>query len=294
MQEQQPSASDVGASVSANGAKPPAPPDGAPSPPRHSAPPARVLMLVRHGQSTYNVENRLPGQLTGVGLTDEGRRQAVRAAVALSGVPVSAVISSPLERAQATAEIIARGWGLPVRTDPRLMDIDVGPWAGQLIADLRQHDPRWEQFVQHPNEPPEGVEGFAGVERRAVAAVDDLLADPSVGSYLVLVAHADVIKLIVAHYSGVPSEGARFISVANASISALAFGDPGQPPHVLAINWTTLPAWLSPPPVQPSPPPHVTETQMPGGAHTVPEQPAAPAAGEQPPETQAAIAPTGV
>lgn len=236
------------------------------SPPVEPSPPSkppRLLILVRHGQSSYNVENRMPGQLAGVTLTDEGRRQALRAAVALSGLPLSAVVSSPLERASETAEIIARGWNLPVRTDPRLMDTDVGAWAGQLIADLHKNDPGWKQYVAHPNDPPPGIEGFAQVQGRAMAAVRDLLDDESLGSYIVVVTHADVIKLILADFTGVASESARFIYIANASISALALGDTPRP-HLLAVNWTALPAWLSPPPSRQQPSAlAVAETQTP-------------------------------
>ncbi|HKB49360.1 MAG TPA: histidine phosphatase family protein, partial [Ktedonobacterales bacterium] len=66
-------------------------------------PPTRLILLVRHGETTFNVEGRLPGQLPGVPLTDEGRRQAHQAAVALAAMPLSAVISSPLDRARDTA-----------------------------------------------------------------------------------------------------------------------------------------------------------------------------------------------
>jgi broad specificity phosphatase PhoE len=235
------------------------------------AKPPRLLILVRHGQSTYNVENRLPGQVPGVVLTDEGRRQALRVAVALAELPLSAVIASPLERAKETAEIIARGRELVVRTDVRLMDTNIGPWAGQKIADLHKSDPRWKQYVEHPNEPPEGIESFAQVQQRAVAAVRDLLSDGDLGDYLVLVTHADVVKLILAHYNGMSSDCARFVSIANASISALAFGETPQP-HVLAVNWTALPAWLSPPP-KPQPAretiaqAEVAEAQTPGGQY---------------------------
>ncbi|HEY2571618.1 MAG TPA: histidine phosphatase family protein, partial [Solirubrobacteraceae bacterium] len=109
--------------------------------------PPRMLLLVRHGQTTYNVEGRLPGQLEGVALTDEGRRQAQRAAVALSNLPLSAVVTSPLERARETGEILARGWSAPLTLDPRLKDTDIGPWAGKLIADLDRTEPGWKAFV---------------------------------------------------------------------------------------------------------------------------------------------------
>jgi len=195
------------------------PPD-APQKPHHRT---RYVLVVRHGQTHFNVEGRLPGQIPGVGLTDEGRRQAHQAAVALSALPLSAIIASPLERARDTAAIIARGWALPIRLDPRLMDTDVGAWSGQTIADVAKNDPAWKAFIEHPDDPPPGVESLSTVQARAVAAVEAALDDPTTGDYLVVVAHADVVKLIIAHYSHVEIDGIRFMSIANASISALAF-----------------------------------------------------------------------
>ncbi len=211
--------------------------------------PPRMLFLVRHGQTTFNVEGRHPGQLPGVSLTDEGRRQAQQAAVALSALPLSAVISSPLERARETAEILARGWGLPVRTDPRLMDTDVGSWAGQKIGEIAKNDPTWKAFLEKPDEPPPGVERLSDVQRRSVAVVEEIRADESLGQYVVLVAHADVVKLILGYYLKTPVTSIRYMNVGNASISALALPKEGAP-DVLAVNWTALPCWLTPPPIQ--------------------------------------------
>lgn len=254
--------------VSPNGAQPLAAQNA--SQPKEPPKPARLILLVRHGQTTFNVEGRLPGQLPGVALTDEGRRQAQRAAVALAGLPLSTVISSPLERARETAEIIARGWALPVKLDDRLKDTDVAFWAGRKIEEVNRTDPRWKAFVEHPTEPPEGVESLASVQERTVAAVEDVLRDPSLGNYIVLVAHADVIKLIVARYSGMSSiESIRFLAISNASISVLAFGEEAMP-HLLAVNWTALPFWLFPPsqPAQALEPQQVaTPAQRPAGAN---------------------------
>lgn len=211
-----------------------------------SAKPPRLILLVRHGQTTYNVEQRLPGQLPGVPLTEEGRRQAHQAAVALAAIPLSAVISSPLERARDTAAILARGWGIAVREDPRLMDTNVERWAGKKIDEVSKEDPAWKAYLDNPLAPPEGVESFASVQDRAAAVVEDVLRDPSLGNYVVLVAHADVVKLIIARYTGVPILGARFLAVGNASLSALAFSE-NDPPHLLAMNWTSAPGWLVPP-----------------------------------------------
>ncbi|HEX8032990.1 MAG TPA: histidine phosphatase family protein [Ktedonobacterales bacterium] len=257
---------DPASAVSPNGAQPLAAQDG--SQPKEPPKPARLILLVRHGQTTFNVEGRLPGQLPGVALTDEGRRQAQRAAVALSGLPLSAVISSPLERARETAEIIARGWALPVKADERLMDTDVAYWAGRKIEEVNRTDPRWKAFVAHPTEPPEGVESLATVQQRSVAAVEDILRDPSLGNYIVLVAHADVVKLIVAHYSHMSIDTIHHVAIGNASISVLAFGEEAMP-HLLAVNWTALPFWLFPPSQQApalEPQQVATPSQRPAGA----------------------------
>jgi broad specificity phosphatase PhoE len=223
-----------------------------------TTPKTRVLLLVRHGQSTYNVEGRLPGQLPGIPLTDEGRRQAHRAAIALSALPLSAIISSPLERAAETAEIIARGWGLAVRTDPRLMDTNVERWAGQKIDEVAKTDPEWKRYVANPDEPPEGAESFSSVQARAVAVAREALADPNNGDYIVLVAHGDVVKLILAQYMNTPIPAVPYLAIGNASISGMAFtGD--SPPQILATNWTSDPRWLVAPAAPPPPVPEAPE-----------------------------------
>lgn len=257
-----------------NGSRPAPARDGAQpaEQPRSPEKPPRLILLVRHGQTTYNVEGRLPGQLPGISLTEEGRRQAHAAAVALSAVPLSAVLSSPLERARDTATILARGWNLPVREDPRLMDTNVPRWAGQKLDDVNKQDPAWKAFLANPTEPPEDVESFTSVQARAVAAIEEALADSTLGSYIAVVAHADVVKLIVAHYTNVPLLTARFLSVDNASLSALAFTE-NSPPHLLAMNWTARPGWLVPPLLKP-----VQEAQSANGANAQDGGAAAPTA----------------
>jgi broad specificity phosphatase PhoE len=253
----------------------------APMPPK-----TRTLLLIRHGQSTYNVEGRLPSQLAGIPLTDEGRRQVHRAAVALSALPLSAIISSPLERALETAQIVARGWGLPVRTDPRLMDTNVERWAGQTIAEVAKNDPEWRRYLANLDDPPEGAESFSSVQERAVAAAKDALADPANGDYIVLVAHGDVVKLILARYMNTPIPAVPYLAIGNASISGLAFtGD--ETPHVLATNWTPDPRWLvapfTPPPATPEAPNGTSSAA--GAAGTITTAEASPAEGDQQPST---------
>ena len=134
----------------------------------------QTLLIVRHGQTTWNVEHRLPGQLPGVALNDNGRQQAARLAEALTVLPISAIISSPLERARDTAEIIAKGRAIPIQLEPDLMDTQIGSWAGQVIEDISKNDPAWKEYVRNPAVAPEGVETFPQVQQRVVAAVETL------------------------------------------------------------------------------------------------------------------------
>src|SRR5215471_17788879 len=82
----------------------------------------QTLLLIRHGQTSWNVEHRLPGQIPGVELNETGRRQAARLADALTVIPISAIITSPLERARDTARIIAQQYKLEIQIEPDLID----------------------------------------------------------------------------------------------------------------------------------------------------------------------------
>lgn len=213
----------------------------------------QTLLIIRHGQTTWNVEHRLPGQLPGVSLNDTGRQQAVRLAEALSVLPISAIISSPLERARDTAEIIAKGRELSIQFEPGLMDTDIGPWSGKIIEDLAKNDPAWKEYVKDPTVAPEGVETFPQVQQRSVAAIERWRKHDNIGAYPAFVAHADVVKLVVAHYTGLEAKRAGSLLIENASVSLIEIDDEQQHLHVLSIGWSPRPGWLKPPvPVSPS------------------------------------------
>lgn len=206
----------------------------------------RTLLIIRHGQTTWNVEHRLPGQVPGVTLSDTGRQQVARLAEALSVLPISAIISSPLERAMQTAEIIADGRSLPIEQEPGLMDTNVGRWAGQVIEELSKSDPAWKEYVRDPTVAPEGIETFPQVQQRVVAAVERWLTKDDIGAYPVFVAHADVVKLLLAHYTGLEARRAGTLMIDNASVSLIEM-EKEQHPRVVSIGWSPHPGWLKPP-----------------------------------------------
>ncbi len=206
----------------------------------------QTLLFIRHGQTTWNVEHRLPGQLPGVALNETGRQQATRLADALTVLPISAIISSPLERARDTAEIIAQPRKLEIQYEPELMDLELGHWSGQNYDELSKNDPEWKAFVRDPTAGPEGVETFPQLQERVVAAVERWRKQDSTCAYLVFVAHADVVKLLIAYYTGLEAKRAGLLTIDNASVSLIEL-DPEHQPRVLAIGWNPQPGWLKPP-----------------------------------------------
>jgi broad specificity phosphatase PhoE len=206
----------------------------------------QTLLFIRHGQTTWNVEHRLPGQLPGIHLTDTGKHQAERLADALTVLPISAVISSPLERASETAEIIARPRQLAIQFEADLMDIDVGHWAGQDHDELNKSNEEWKAFKRNPAVAPPDVETFPQVQARAIAAIERWRKREESGAYPAFVVHADVIKLLIAHYTGLEATQAGKLMIDNASVSIVEVEDDKEA-LVVAISWSPKPGWLKPP-----------------------------------------------
>jgi probable phosphoglycerate mutase len=197
-----------------------------------------LLLLVRHGE-TPTTGTVLPGRAPGLHLSDRGRVQAQRVAERLSGLPVDALYSSPLERACETAEPTAARTGLAVKHDDGLLECEFGEWTGAAIAELAVL-PEWRTVQHSPSEFrfPNG-ESFPEMQARIVGSLDALCAAHS-GGVVVFFSHADPIKAAVAHALGTPLDLFQRIVISPASVSAISFVE-GQDPAVLMVNSTSEP-----------------------------------------------------
>ena len=88
------------------------------------------LFVARHGQTTWNVENRVCG-LTDVPLTEAGIKQAKALALAAKEINLSAILCSPLSRARHTASFAAEQCHLPILVEPRLIEQNYGIFEGK-------------------------------------------------------------------------------------------------------------------------------------------------------------------
>ncbi len=175
------------------------------------------VVVIRHGQSTWNASGRWQGHADAP-LTDLGRAQAANGARAVP--EVDAVWSSDLERARASAEIIAVTLGLDVRVDSRLRERNAGAWTGLTRAEI---ETGWPHYLgQHKR--PAGFEHDDEVLARVLSALRDLERTHPGGDVLV-VTHGGVLRALE-RYCGAtdrafPNLGGRFFDLDGAGDEVL-------------------------------------------------------------------------
>lgn len=155
--------------------------------------PATAVLVVRHGQSTWNAAGRWQGQADPP-LTPLGEAQARAAADALGSHPIELVVSSDQQRAAATAALIAdvlAGGEPRCSIDERLRETDAGPWTGLTRVEI---EARWPGMLIEGRRPA-GFEPWEAVARRATAALLALHAGAP-GASALAVTHAGVIRAI--------------------------------------------------------------------------------------------------
>lgn len=186
---------------------------------------ATTVCLVRHAAHD-RLGRVLCGRMPDVTLGARGRAEAEALARHFSGVPVAAVLSSPLARTRETAAPIAAAVGAPVRTSEGLNEIDFGDWTGRRFDELAS-DPRWHDWNRaRADGCPPGGEPMRAAQRRALAAVDGLRETVRDG-VVVAISHADIIKAIVCGVLGLSLDRHDAFEIEPASVTTLVLWQGG-------------------------------------------------------------------
>jgi probable phosphomutase (TIGR03848 family) len=209
-----------------------------------------TALLVRHGRTTANATGLLAGRAVGVTLDEIGREQAALAGARLAAVPLVAVVSSPLERCQQTAQhILDRQVGTPYASvDLDLTECDYGQWQGRSLSELAT-EKLWPLVQSQPSAVifPDG-ESMAAMQARAVAAIrrHDAAVEAEHGPEAVWVAvsHGDIIKSILADALGMHLDLFQRINVSPASVSVVRYGAGRPSVHATNTDAGDL-SWLS-------------------------------------------------
>lgn len=176
---------------------------------------------MRHGQSTWNSEHRIQGQLDPP-LSAEGLRQAELLAHRLAPRHFAGFYASDLKRAWQTAETIAAVVGQAPSPDQALREIFLGEWEGLTTAEIAERYPRqWAAWVDQPDwDVVPGGEGAARFDARVAAAIDAIMQRHQHGRILV-VTHGGVIQVALHRVVGRASRGLFPFRIQNASISLI-------------------------------------------------------------------------
>ena len=184
------------------------------------------LFVVRHGETEWVRERRFAGSRD-IPLTAAGRDQCAAVARALASATVAAVYASPLERARASAEVIAKPHGLAVRIVPAFSEMTFGSWEGLTRDEARARDPEaWAQWRSAPHLLKlAGGETIAEVAARVTAGVEALQAAHE-GHTVVLVSHGVVARVIVLGALGLGLDRLWTLDAAPAGITEIEY-EPG-------------------------------------------------------------------
>jgi broad specificity phosphatase PhoE len=166
---------------------------------------SRRLVMLRHGQTEFNLRSRMQGQLD-TELTELGRAQAVAAAEALAKLQPLLVVSSDLHRAYDTAAALGERTGLRVRVDDRLRETHLGDWQGMTHAEIDAEAPgarlAWRENATWA---PHGGESRVDVAARSLPLIAELVAGEAEWGAadeparpVVLVVHGGVIAALTA------------------------------------------------------------------------------------------------
>ena len=178
------------------------------------------IIFLRHGQAKNNTERILSGRTPGVPLTDKGITQAQQTAELLEDMNISAIYSSPIQRAKHTAEIVGKHNSIDVTIDDRLIELDMGKFTNVPYDEIfTSHGNVFMKFYNGELEiAHNGVETFADVKKRVASIVEEVI-EKHPDENVVLVTHMDPIKAMLSTVVNLSPTNLFELIIANASLN---------------------------------------------------------------------------
>ncbi len=180
----------------------------------------RYIIFLRHGQAENNTNRVLAGRRPGVPLTLTGLEQSEKIAKFLKPFNISTIYSSPIERAKKTAEIVSEHNSLEIKTDERLIELDMGKFTGMPYDEIfEKHGNVFLKFYEGDLEiAHNGVETFIELKKRILDMVDFVIREHNDENVL-LVTHMDPIKALISTIMGLQANSLFELIIENASLT---------------------------------------------------------------------------
>lgn len=196
---------------------------------------ATRIIAVRHGETAWNVDARIQGQLD-IGLNDTGRWQARRVGEALATEQITAVYSSDLGRAHETAQAVAQVAGIPVVADEGLRERSFGIFEGKTFDEIHEtwpdHAHNWRKRIPEW-QPPDGGESLLELRERVTRTMQELAARHP-GELIVVVAHGGVLDTLYRVATGQEVNSPRTWELPNGAINRLLW----TPEGFTLVGWS--------------------------------------------------------
>ena len=212
---------------------------------------ATKVIIVRHGQSSYNSQGRIQGRCDRSVLTEKGRADAEKVAAALKEIKFDALYSSPLQRAQATAKIVLSYLqpSPPLTVAANLMEIDLPLWENLLKQEVKEKFPEdYRCWKQRPHELRMSIPEGNGVRehfpvlslyQQAEQFWQELLQNHR-GDTALIVAHNGINRALISTALGMSPARYHSIQQSNCGVTVLNFaGNWGEPVQLESLNITS-------------------------------------------------------
>ena len=181
-----------------------------------------MIIFLRHAQAENNAKRILAGRTEGVHLTKTGIEQAEQIAKYLKPLDISAIYSSPIERASHTAEIVAKNASLDYELDDRLTEIEMGKFTRMNYDDMfAKYGNMFLKFYENdPVIAEQEVETFPHVQERILDIVNHIVEKHN-NENVILVTHMDPIKSILSTVMDLKPKALFELIIANASLTII-------------------------------------------------------------------------
>jgi alpha-ribazole phosphatase len=179
------------------------------------------LILIRHGQTDYNRDDRFLGH-TDIGINGTGREQVERLKGILSGEEVDEVYCSDLKRCRETAEII--NFGKDIEFSKNLREMNFGEWEGkkwkEVLASGKDEFTRWKDDWINRSVP--GGESFRDMSRNVISEIERI---KNGSGKKAVVTHGGCIRTVIGHYLMDSIEKSWHFQIDNGTICRISFSD---------------------------------------------------------------------
>lgn len=189
------------------------------------------ILLVRHGETTWNREGRYQGR-TDIPLSPDGERQVAALAERLAHIPITIAVSSPLARARRTAEVVLGSRATTLELEPALVEISHGAWEGQLSSDVETAHAAmlgtWRARPDRDVPAGPGAETLGDVETRAWPVLERITGKLGPDDTALVAAHDAVNRVLLCRVLGLPLTRVWTFRQAPATLNVLSGASLGE------------------------------------------------------------------